>query len=370
MAATAQRPRQPMDESHHRGEPRGLRGPRRAAAIAGGLLVTALVASACSTASGKSSLTMVTYGGDAVEPMKAAYADPVAKDRGISIVQDSPTDYGKLEAMQKADNVTWNVINAEPFMTSARCGEMFEKRSDVDLSAIDQRFVTDDCSVPADAYSIVLVYDKTKFVDHPPTTWSDFLDTQTYPGKRAVWNYVGGNALEIGLLGDGVAPDQLYPLDTDRAYAALGRIKDELTFYSSLAQSTEMLLNGQVSMVATLNTRAYVAAQDNPDQVGVSWDQSIVSWEAWAVPKGAPEQSDSMAVLNEVASPDAQADLAASYPVGPTATDADLSEVPESLRAWLPTTPEHLADSVLVDMGYYADSFDELNAGFTDFQSD
>lgn len=348
---------------------RPRRGPRRLT-VGITVVVTALSGVACTASSGEEgSLTMVTYGGDAVAPMAAAYAAPVEKELDIDILQDSPTDYGKLGAMQEADNVTWNVINAEPFMTAARCGTMFEKLDDVDTSKIDDRFVTDECSVPADAYSIVLMYDKEKFGDNPPTSWADFFDTERFPGKRAVWNYVAGNALEVALLADGVAPEDLYPLDTDRAYDKLGEIKDDLTFFSSLAQSSEMLLNGQASMVATLNTRAQVAASAQPEQVGVSWAQTIISWEAWAVPTGASEQDASMAVLDQVADPDAQVELAANYPVGPTTVDPDLSGVPDDLREWLPTTPEHLADSVIVDMNYYAEAFEDLNASFTEFQT-
>jgi len=340
-----------------------------------GLLVSAVVTASatlvgCTTSGDEDTLTMVTYGGEAVAPMAAAYAAPVEKELGVKIVQDDPTDYGKLQAMQDADNVTWNVVNAEPFMTAAHCGTMFEKLEGVDTSQEDPRFVTDDCSVPADAYSIVLMYDKTKFGDHPPTGWADFFDTKRFPGKRAVWSYVGGNALEVALLGDGVAPDHLYPLDTDRAYQKLAELKPDLLFYNSLAQSAELLLNGQASMVATLNTRAHVAADAAPDRVGVSWDDALVSWEAWTVPTGASDKDASMAVLDKVADPTAQVKLAATYPVGPTTVGADLSGVPQDLRAWLPTTPEHLEQAVIVDMGYYADNFDDLNTSFTEFQSD
>jgi putative spermidine/putrescine transport system substrate-binding protein len=318
---------------------------------------------------GGDTLTMVTYGGDAVAPMANAYAAPFAKSKGIKIVQDSPTDYAKLRTMVKAGNVTWNVINGDPYVTAANCGTLFTRLTSVNRSAIDKRFITDDCSVPADTFSVVLMYDRSKFGDNPPTSWKDFFDTTKYPGKRGLWNFLGGNALEIALLGDGVSQSGLYPLDTDRAYRKLSGIKGELTFYSSLAQSAEMLLNGQASMVATLNTRAYVASRANPAKVGVSWNQALISWEAWAMPKGASKTPLSMGLLNEIATPAAQTRLAATYPVGPTVVNPDLSKVPAALRAWLPTTPEHLRTSILVDPKYYAANFDKLNAAFTDFQS-
>lgn len=345
---------------------RSRRTKRTGVACAG---VGAVVLAACTGGGSTQSLTMVTYGGDAVKPMAEAYAAPFEKDKGVKVVQDSPTDYSKLQSMQKARNVTWNVVNGDPYMTASKCGELFAPLKGVDRSAIDKRFITDDCSVPANTFSVVLMYDKKKFGDAPPTSWKDFFDTAKYPGKRGLWNSLGGNALEIALLGDGVPQADLYPLDTKRAYKKLSGIKDDVTYYGSLAQSSEMLLNGQVSMVAALNTRAHVASKANPAKVGVSWNQALTTWESWTVPKGAANQKQSMALLNQVASPKAQARLAANYPVGPTATDADLSKVPGPLRSWLPTTPEHLKKSVIVDQKYYAKHYDALNSSYTDFQS-
>lgn len=350
--------------SPHRRRPRTTRTLR-----AGIAAVALLPAVACGAQGGGDALTMVTYGGDAVTPMANAYAAPFAKARGIKVIQDSPTDYAKLRTMAKAGNITWNVINGDPYVTAANCGTLFAPLKGVDRSAIDKRFITDDCSVPADTFSVVLMYDKSKFGANPPTSWKDFFDTARYPGKRGLWNFLGGNALEIALLADGVAPSGLYPLDTQRAYRKLSGIKKDTTFFSTLAQSSEMLLSGQASMVATLNTRARVASTADPAKVGVSWNQALISWESWTVPKGASKLPESMGLLNEIAKPDAQSRLAATYPVGPTARGADLGEVPRAMRAWLPTTPEHLRNSIIIDEKYYAANFDKLSSSFTEFQS-
>jgi putative spermidine/putrescine transport system substrate-binding protein len=363
------------NDARHR-RPGTLMRRAKAPAAAAAVMVT-MAATACGSGTTTDdsgdvrgqSLTMVTYGGDAVDPMAAAYAAPFEQVSGAKVVQDSPTDYSKLQAMVKARNVTWNVINGDPYMTAANCGTLFEPLQGIDRSGIDPRFITDDCSVPADAYSVVLMYDKSKFGANPPTSWADFFDTAKFPGKRGLWNSLSGNALEIALLADGVAPKDLYPLDTDRAYRKLSSIKNDTTFYNSLAQSTEMLLNGQVSLIAALNTRGYVAQEANANRVGVSWNQALISWEAWTVPKGAPHLKASMELLGEVAKPVNQAKLASTYPVGPTVRSVDLSAVPPALLNWIPTSPQHLGTGIVVDQKYYADNYDKLNTTFTDFQS-
>ena len=55
-----------------------------------------------------------------------------------------------------------------------------------------------------------------------PVTWADFFDTKKFPGKRA-WpaEYFTGGTMEAALLADGVAPDEIYPIDYERATAKI-----------------------------------------------------------------------------------------------------------------------------------------------------
>lgn len=318
-----------------------------------------------------STVTMVGYGGETQRAQEQAFADPFASRTGARVVQDSPTSYSKIEAMQEADNVKWDVVASEPFVTAGSCGKdkTWQPLKKVDRSQIDKRFLTDDCSVPAGVYSINLVYDKKKFGDDPPTDWSAFFDTAKYPGKRALWSYVGGNPVEIGLLGDGVPADQLYPLDVDRGFQKLESIKGDLTYYSDLAQSIEMLLNGQVSMVATTNARAYVLSTIAPDKYGVVWNDALLAWDAWSIPNGTPNTEAAEGLLGTIATPKAQSKLAELYPIGPATKNPDFSSVDPEIKSFIPTTPEHLNQAVVVDSKWYARNFDDVNERYTTFQS-
>jgi|SRR5919198_440988 putative spermidine/putrescine transport system substrate-binding protein len=357
-----------------------LNPPRKVLACLAAAVVAAGALSACggSTSSSGSggggsfsgkALTMVTYGGETEAALTKAIADPFAQATGAKVVQDSPLDYAKIKAQQQAGNVTWDAVTSEPFVTAGQCGTTYLPLKGVDRARIDKRFISDDCSVPADVYSAVLLYDKKKFGSNPPTGWKDFFDVRRYPGKRAVWNYVGGNALEAAALADGVPADKLYPLDIDRAANKLKSLGGNIGYYSSLAQGPEMLLNGQVSMVMSYNTRAYVAVNAAPDTVGVVWNQEILAWDAWAVPKGVKNPSLAMAFLNYIAKPSTQENIAKTYPYGATVRKPNYAGVSGTTRAFLPTSGDRLANAVWIDPNWYAKNFDRANTAFTSLQS-
>lgn len=63
--------------------------------------------------------------------------------------------------------------------------------------------------------------------------------------------------MEAALLADGVPPEKLYPLDIDRAFKSLDRLKPQITtWWSSGAQSQSLIRDGEVEMLAMWNGRA------------------------------------------------------------------------------------------------------------------
>ena len=59
------------------------------------------------------SVNFVSWGGSTQDAQKQAWADPFSKASGITVVQDGPTDYGKLKAMVESGNVQWDVVDVE-----------------------------------------------------------------------------------------------------------------------------------------------------------------------------------------------------------------------------------------------------------------
>ena len=112
---------------------------------------------------------------------------------------------------------------ADPWWSIQYCGDLLEELpSAVDVSAVDPEYQVDDCGVAGDTFTFNVNYNSEEFSSDEPEGWADFFDTDAFPGKRAVWgSYVVNGVLEGALLADGVAPEDLYPLDLDRAFEKL-----------------------------------------------------------------------------------------------------------------------------------------------------
>jgi putative spermidine/putrescine transport system substrate-binding protein len=314
--------------------------------------------------------TFVTFGGAEDKDFRAAFAEPVVEQTGLDLSFTSPTSYPKIRAQVETGNVDWTVIMADPWWSIQYCGDLLEELpSAVDVSAIDPKYQVDDCGVAGDTFTFNVTYNSDEFSADDPTSWEDFFDTDAFPGKRGVWgSYVVNGVLEGALLADGVAPEDLYPLDLDRAFAKLDTIRDDLTFYDSLAQSEQLMAANEVSMIVTgTETVGYHVATEGSPEWKPIWDQAIESWDYWIVPKGANLDA-ATALLNQIASPEAQSALAERTPSGWTVEEItpEPTLTPE-LTEWNPSVPDHRELTIPLDQQWWAENYDEVNAEWLDW---
>jgi putative spermidine/putrescine transport system substrate-binding protein len=189
-------------------------------------------------------LTFVSYGGIFQDGQTQAAIDPFAKESGARVLQDGPTETAKIKTQVDSGNVTWDVIDSTNVITAQHCGDLFLPidTSIVDTSKIPAGAKTDECSVPAMGYGLIVVYNTKKYGANPPKTWADFYDTAKFPGKRAIEGIAGEldmGVLEGALLADGVAPDQMYPIDAPRALKKMSSIRPDIVFWNSGAHSQQ-----------------------------------------------------------------------------------------------------------------------------------
>lgn len=334
-----------------------------AAASAGALAVTA----GCSTSAvPEESLTAVMWGGSAQEAHVSSYVKPWAQKRGVEILQDSPTDYAKLRAQVQADNVTWGLVEAEPNFTVDACqAGLLEKidTSMVDTSVLDEQLVND-CAIPNLQYAFTMAYNTEEFPDEHPTTWKDFFNTEKFPGKRGFWKYVTGGIFEAALLADGVPPDELYPLDLDRAFRKLNTIKDQLVFYETGDQQVQMLASGEAPLVQAWNGRVFQAAQAG-QPVANEWNQHFLSHDQIVIPKGYPNAGLAQRwmghFVTDLKGQAADANKTAYAPVN----DKALKYVKPEVRAELPTAEQNAPQrAIVINYDYWAKHYDEVTMRF------
>ncbi|MFQ6183186.1 polyamine ABC transporter substrate-binding protein [Sinorhizobium meliloti] len=323
------------------------------------ILALTIVAAAMATSAPASAADLVfsSWGGTTQDAQKAAWADKFAEKTGINVLQDGPTDYGKLKAMVEANAVTWDVVDVEgDYAAQAGKKGLLEKLdfSVIDKSKLDPRFVTD-YSAGSFYYSFVIGCNKD-VVDACPKTWADLFDTEKFPGKRTFYKWSAPGVIEAALLADGVPADKLYPLDLDRAFKKLDTIKGDIIWWSGGAQSQQLLASAEAPFGSLWNGRMTALAQSGIN-AETSWEQNITAADSLVVPKGAKNKEAAMQFIALATSAEAQAELASLTGYAPINLDSPKMMDPEVAKM-LPDA--QTASQVNADMNYWAENRDAI----------
>lgn len=302
-------------------------------------------------------MVFTSWGGTTQDAQTAAWAEPFTAETGTNVLQDGPTDYGKIKAMVEAGSVNWDVVDVEgDYAVQAGKAGLLEPLdfTVIDKTKLDPRFVTDH-SVGSFYYSFVIGCNADA-VAECPMTWADLFDTEKFPGKRTFYKWSAPGVIEAALLADGVAPADLYPLDLDRAFAKLDTIKDDIIWWSSGAQSQQMLASAETPFGSFWNGRL-TALADSGVTVETSWDQNITAADSLVVPKGAPNKAEAMKFIALATSAEPQAEMAAATGYAPINLDSPALMDP-AVRETLPD--QQAASQVNADMAYWAEHRDEI----------
>lgn len=269
-------------------------------------------------------VVFANWGGSWEKAMRRAWADPFTAQSGISIVSASDNSLGRLQAMQQAGKIEWDLIEGLPEL--ARVGAEKGLLEKLDFSIIDRtklmpdrpEFLTD-YSVPEVIFGRVLIYDTR--LPEAPKDWASFWDIKKFPGKRAFYNKVESGILEAALMADGVPADKLYPIDVPRALKKLSQIREQIIWYQTVTQSEQIMRDGQATLGLLADGRALNLKQSGA-AVELVPQVSLLTWSVLVVPKGAPNKKEAMEFLNYVLSVKAQVAVAMEYNYGPVVPEA------------------------------------------------
>ena len=286
-------------------------------------------------------------GGPYTNAYREAFYDPFEKATGIKVVsvarESQPV--AQFAAMVETKNYVWDVttltLSADiPYLESKGLLEP------IGLKASDYPDIMPDAITPnwlgVDVYSTVLAYRTDKFGQNGPKSWADFWDVKRFPGRRCL-RRSPLDTLEQGLLADGVSLDKLYPLDVDRAFKSLDKIKPHIDiWWTSGAQAMQAIQSGDVDMISAWNGRAQ-AAKDSGAPVKIVWNQGLYSIEGWGIPKGTPHADAAKQFVRFCADGKLQALFTRTLAYGPTNRKAFESITPQRASI-LPTAPDNIRD--------------------------
>jgi putative spermidine/putrescine transport system substrate-binding protein len=209
-------------------------------------------------------------------------------------------------------------------------------------------------------WASAMAYRTDAFKTGGPQSWADFWDTGAFPGKRALQdNTADVPELEFALLADGVPVDQLYPLDVDRAFRVMDRIKSSVVkFWDAGALPGALLARKEVVASSIWNGRA-AALIDKRAPITLEWAGARRQANAWTIPKGAKNVENAHKLIDFALRPDVQAHVATLIPYGPVAKSAQ-SRVPADVQKVLPTAPGVLEKGFDLDVEWWLDNQDAV----------
>lgn len=310
-----------------------------------------------------------TSGGDVWEGLNDTLFADFTEETGVKVVDDYNEASTKFFAAAQNGAVDWSLVFL-PSLSDAQQAADNGYLAEIDTSVVPVDQLVDGTysktGIEVGTFGMVLAWntDTWPLDEEHPQTWEDLYDTEKFPGQRCLFNNPQyGWTLESALLADGVAADDLYPLDTERAFEKLGTIKDSVTWWSSGAQSIESFENGSCDLGIVWANRAFTAAQ-NDFPISVSWDQAGYANSVWAIPADAPNPEAAQALLKSVIeNTQGQIDFASKVPtpIPASSTGISVSDFPEDIQPFLPVG-DNVATAITLDADYYK----ENNADLTD----
>lgn len=284
-------------------------------------------------------------GGPYAPAYRRAFYDPFERATGIKVVSVAreAQPVAQFTALVQTKNYIWDVttltLSSEvPLLMARGLMEPIGAKAS-DFPGMMPQAVTDTW-IGTDVFAVNIAYRTDKFGANGPKSWADFWDVKKFPGRRGLRRNAL-DTLEQALLADGVPMDKLYPLDLDRAFKSLDKIKPHINvWWTSGAQATQLLQSGEVDMLATWNGRSQ-AAIDAGAPVTIVWNQGLYAIEGWGIPKGTPRAEMAKSFVRFCADPKQQAEITHDLAYGPTNLKAYDFIAPQR-AAVLPTAPANL----------------------------
>lgn len=299
----------------------------------------------------------VTAGGVYLENIKAAFLDPIGKKLGIDWVIETSDSDAQVRVQVNSGTVTYDIVEFGAAQCARGAAEgLYEK---LDYTVIDTSdFIPgsySDYYLGSTVFSIVLGWNDKTVGNNHPTTWAEFWDTKKFPGTRSL-RKTARATLELALLADGVKPAEVYPLDLDRAFASLEKIKPHIkVWWQSGAESQQLVKDAGIDMIGAFNARLDAVKGDGAP-VSYTFNQGIIDFGCWAVVKGSKKKDLAMKILAEFAKPEYQAEMARLSNYGAANTKAtEMGIIPPEQAAGLPTAPDNLKGQILTKPEWWAE---------------
>lgn len=341
---------------------RGL-GATLPLAVIGGVAGSTIPLGELRAEGAKGPINFLTWGGNFGKGIRVAFSDPYTAASGIEIKDITPFNLGKFQTAMRNNNpegydLAWFNDEVEPVLLG----------NDGMLEEINYEWMPNaKDAIPGtrQKYGVApyvtlyqMGYNTNAYKDKAPNSWKDFWDIEAFPGPRSLGTWVAG-VLEAALMADGVTPDQLYPLDEDRAFKMLDKLKPNIrVFHDTQANEAvqQMLQQGEVNMVLSWATDT-LAASKAGKPVNVVYNQGFYFSPLVGIAKGTKYLKECHDYLNLFFDPERELAFINAWPTSP-ANPATLDLMTEEQKSSVATG--HIPEMVHFNVDYYAQNVTRL----------
>lgn len=328
--------------------------------MAAAICAAATVEAGAQTAN--SGLTIATWGGFYQTAQTQVLAEPFALQTGRTVDVVTYTGHPN-EARQRVEaarstgqSVGWDVLDLERADAEELCFQGYLEPLELARAGIDD--VESDfvqgavglCWIGNVVWSQSFGFDRRLFNSAEPFALADAFDPLLFPGRRLL-THSGQVAMELALLADGMAPEQVYSaLATDQgvqdALAVLDRVRGDVQFVKATSDVFRLLESGRGAVGLIYHFDALRHARAAQPVIGYMWDSHVIDLDVFAIPDGAANPQLAMDFIANVSRGAYQSAMATVTGYGPARLSAARA-ARQDLRAWLPTSPTHLPFGLL-----------------------
>jgi putative spermidine/putrescine transport system substrate-binding protein len=308
-------------------------------------------------------IVIAGYGGTTQDARSEIFIKPFAERVGVRPIE--PMVEGSLgdDMILGTTDAKWDMSHSSNWFVLYAL-----KNGKKPLPKLDPAIPREDLTPPDEAeYSVqtfvtayVAAHLPGTFEGDGPKSWADVYDTKKFPGKRIVPG-PGFNegVAEPALLADGVAPDELYPLDLERAQAKIASIWDDLVFYTEYPQMQTLLTSKSGAIAIGPNGLLQGLVNKGVD-VTIAWDAvPILAPNCFIINPDAPNLDAAQAYAGWVTDPKRIAEFCKATNYGP-GFEAAFDEMDDETKNNLPNAPGR--ETASYDSAYFVDNYDKLIA--------
>jgi putative spermidine/putrescine transport system substrate-binding protein len=295
-------------------------------------------------------------GGQFENAMVKAFYKPFEEETGVKISYSAnpSASLSHVKVQVETGNVEWDLwITGKANSLAAGELGLLEK---IEWNRIDTRSLIEDALgdyfMGICMWGVAMAWNTEKFSEeNHPNNWQDFWNVKKFPGRRGLYAY-WFDTLEIALLADGVPANKLYPLDVERAFKNLEKIRPDIhVWWKRGAQATQLMADREVDLIATWNGRIQAAIESGaPFQI--EWNQGFYNFDGFLMLKGTKKKDLAYKFLNYVAThPKRNAVFAQEMAYGPVNKSA-YEYIPEARAKVLCGYPPNLKNMIPLNNEY------------------